>query len=125
MCISTRRSAHQSRICVWDQKSNYNKRDNEEQQYSPKHLLGSLWNGFTGIFGFRSSKAHELGTCKSKCGRDKDIAKTLEAIIESPRVMPVLSTNVVALRSTAAIQNNSKNSRFKLASAKPILNIDD
>lgn len=92
----------------WDEEANQGKGDHVEEGNTPEHLLDSTGERLAGVGSLGSGQTNQLGTGEGKGSIDEDAAKTLEAIVERTRVMPVASTDVATLGATTAVQNNSE-----------------
>lgn len=61
------------------------------------------------VCSFGCSKTNKFGPSKGECSSHKDTAEPLEAVVESPWVVPVLPSNVPSLRTSTTDQNHAEN----------------
>ena len=78
-----------------------------EDHDAPEDLLGGLGEGLGGVGGFGGGETSKLSATEGKgCGRE-DVTEALEGG-ERTRVVPVVSSNISALRGTTAIDHDSE-----------------
>lgn len=111
MGISGGGATDESGLVVRDQKTDKGKGDNVEQSNTPEHLLNGSGEGLSRVRGLSSGQTDQLSAGEGEGGVDEDTAETLETVVEGTRVVPVLSTNVSTLRTTAAVDNDSEDTR--------------
>lgn len=113
--ISTRRAAEKARLGVGNQQSDEGEGDDVEEEDTPEDLFDGGGQRLARVCGFGGSKTDQLSTGEGEGGGDEHAAKTLEAVVESTGVVPVSTANVVAVRPTANIEDDTENAVRMLA----------
>lgn len=57
-------------------------------------------------------KANELGARKGECGCHDNTAEAFKAVVEAPRVDPVLSTNVALILATDTVDDDAEEAGY-------------
>lgn len=90
-----------------NQKTNKEETENVEESDTPEDLLDGAGEGLDGVLGLGSGETDQLSSGERESSRDEDRAETLEAILESSRVVPVSGTPVLVV--AAALGTTAKN----------------
>lgn len=91
----------QTLIVVADEETDESKTENVEEGDTPEDLFDSSGKRPDGVFGLSSGQTDKLGSRVSESGVDEDGAETLEATLESTRIVPVACAPVLVELSVA------------------------
>lgn len=83
---------------------------------TPEYLFDGGRKSLTRIMGLCSCQANKFCPRKRECGRDEEVTKAFEPIVESSWFHPVSTTNVASIGISTAIDNNSKKAVTELVS---------
>lgn len=83
--------------------------DDVEEEDTEENLLGGTGDGLAGVLRLGSSQTDQLSATESERGNDEDGTETVEAVVESTGVGPVLGANVALVADTTAVDDDSKN----------------
>lgn len=112
--IGRRATGDETLGVVGDEEANQSKGDHVKDGNTPEHLLDGTGERLAGIGSLGRGQTNQLGTGEGKGSIDEDTAKTLKAVVERTRVVPVASTDVTTFGATTAVQNDSEDTMRKL-----------
>ncbi len=91
--------AQQIRVVGRQDQADDEEGDDIETGDTPEHLFGGCGKRLAGVGGLGCGETDELGATESEGGGHEDGTEAFESVLERPRVVPVMSSDVAAVRS--------------------------
>lgn len=95
-------------VGVWDEETDDGEGDDVEKADTPENLLNRGWERLARVGGLSGGETDQLCTGESEGCCYEHGTKTLESVVECAWVAPVLTSDVTAIWSTAAGQDDTK-----------------
>jgi hypothetical protein len=102
------RGAHQTIVVGGNKKSDKGETEDVEQGDSPKDLTDSTRKGLQRVLSLSGSETNKFGTREGESGGDEYSAETLEAVLESARVVPSTSSPVFRVHAIAGTSSEDQ-----------------